>query len=283
MADKRKSVFKHPYWHRRNRISTPDLLFPYLPGPELFVSSPISTIQTVPVYLTARSGSSLSSVSPFIPGYSSFANPIVPFDLNLIPSNSSSSYIESDVAKDLSIRLTTQPVFPAQMDWCGPLGPSTSYIVPVQSDPMISISRNPHSDIQRFYQDFRVPSYTLDTFSGRLFDVISSTIFTSGDVQTKLHHAITRLIVSACVLKFWSLLSKYPVFWILNFDCSFLFIYIYRLFDIYEPGVCHFIDCEASLSNVSPLLDASHPACEIIRGDTQWLRSNFLWGYYCLF
>ena len=98
MADKRKSVFKHPYWHRRNRISTPDLLFPYLLGPELFVSPPMLTIQTVPVYLTARSGSSLSSASPFIPGYSSFANPIAPFDSNLVPSNSGSSYIESDVA-----------------------------------------------------------------------------------------------------------------------------------------------------------------------------------------
>ena len=202
MADKRKSVFKHPYQHRRNRISTPDLLFPHLPGPELFVSPPMSTVQTVPVYSTARSGSNLSSVSPFIPGYSSFANPIAPFDSNLVPSNSGSSYIESDVAEDLSIRLTTQPVFPTQIDWCGPSGPSASYIAPVQSDPMISISRNPHSDIQRFYQDYMVPNYTLDTFSGRLFDVISSTTFTSGDAQTELHHAITRLIVSVCVFKF---------------------------------------------------------------------------------
>ena len=52
--------------------------------------------------------------------------------------------------------------------------------------------------------------------------------------------------------------------------------FMYRLFDIYKPGVCHFIDREASLGNLSPLLDPSHPACEIIRGDTQWLRSNFL-------
>ena len=166
MVDKRKSVSKHPYQCRRNRISTPDLLFPYLPGPELFVSPPMLTIQTVPVYLTARSGSSLSSASPFIPGYSSFANPIVPFDLNLVPSNSGSTHIESDVAEDLSIRLTTQPVFSTQKDWCRPSRPSTSYIVPVQSDPTISISRNPYSDIQRFYQDFRLPNYTLDTFLG---------------------------------------------------------------------------------------------------------------------
>ena len=148
MVDKRKSVFKCPYQHRRNRTSTPDLLFPYLLGPELLVSPPMSTIQTVPVYLTARSGSSLSSVSPFIPGYSSFANPIVPFDLNLVPSNSSSSYIESDVVEDLSIRSTAQPVFSTQMDWCGPSGPSTSYITSVQSDPMISLVEIPiDSDI----------------------------------------------------------------------------------------------------------------------------------------
>ena len=51
--------------------------------------------------------------------------------------------------------------------------------------------------------------------------------------------------------------------------------FVYRLFDIYEPGVCHFIDHETSLGNLLPLLDPFHPAYEIIRGDTQWLRSNF--------
>ena len=117
MVEKRKSASKHPYWHRRSRISTPDLLFPYLLGPELFVSSPMSTVQTRPVYLTARSGSSLSSVSPFIPGYSSFVNPIVSFDSNLVPSNSGLLHTESGVVKDLSIRLTTQSVFPPQMVW----------------------------------------------------------------------------------------------------------------------------------------------------------------------
>ena len=202
MADKRKSVSKHPYQHRRNRTSTSDLLFPYLLGPELFVSPSMSTVQTRPVYLTARSGSSLSSASPFISGYSSFVNPIVPFDSNLIPSNFGSSYIESGVVEDLSIRLTTQSVFPPQMDWYRPLGPSTFYVAPIQSDPMISISSNPHSGIQRFFQDFRLPDYKLDSFSGRLLDVVSSTTFTSGDAQTELCHAITRLMVSACVLKF---------------------------------------------------------------------------------
>ena len=112
MVDKRKSVSKCPYQHRRSRISTPDLLFPYLLGPELFVSPPMSTVQTRPVYSTARSGSSLSNASSFISGYSSFANPIMLFNSNLVLSNSGPLYTESDAAKDLSIRLTTQSVFP---------------------------------------------------------------------------------------------------------------------------------------------------------------------------
>ena len=77
MAEKRKSVSKHPYWHRRNRTSTPDLLFPYPPGPELFVSPSMLTFQTSPVYSTARFGGSLSSASSFTPGWSSSANPMV--------------------------------------------------------------------------------------------------------------------------------------------------------------------------------------------------------------
>ena len=152
--------------------------------------------------MTARSGSSLSSASPFIPGYSLFVNPIASFDSNLVPSKSDLFHTESGIVKDLSIRSTTQSVFPPRMDWCGPLGPSTSYMVPVQSDPMISISSNPHSDIQRFFQEFRLPDYTLDSFSGRLLDVVSSTTFSSGNVQTELHHAINILIVSACVFRF---------------------------------------------------------------------------------
>ena len=199
MAEKRKSVFKHPYWHRRNRTSTPDLLFPYLLGPELFVSAPMSTVQTRPVYSTARSSSSLSSASPFVPGYSSSANPMVSFDSNLIPSNFDPLHTESSVVEDLSLRSATLSVLSPQMNWCGPPGPSTSYMAPVQSDPMISISSSPQSNIQRFFQDFRLPDYTLDSFSGRLLDVVSSMTFSSGDVQAELHHAITRLIVSTCV------------------------------------------------------------------------------------
>ena len=278
MVEKRKSVSKHPYWHRRSRISTPDLLFPYLLGPELFVSPSMSTVQTRPVYSMARSDSSLSNASLFMPGYSSFVNPIASFDSNLVPSNSGLLYTESGAVKDLSIRSTTQSVFPPQMDWCGCLGPSTSYMTPIQSDPMISISSNPHSDIQRFFQDFRLPDYTLDSFSGRLLDVASSTTFSSGDVQTELHLAITRFIISTCILKLWFFLSN-----ILSLDSWILSVIsfcMYRLFDIYKPGVCHLIDCEDSMGNASPLLDASHPACEVNRGDSQWLKSNFLWVYY---
>ena len=108
MADKRKSLSKCPYWCRRSRRSTPDLLFPYFLGPELFVHSPMSTVQTMPFYSTSRSGSSLSNMSPFITGYSSFADSIAPFDLSLVSSNFSPSLTESDVVGDLSIRSTTQ-------------------------------------------------------------------------------------------------------------------------------------------------------------------------------
>ena len=112
MAEKRKSAFKCPYRYRRNRTSTPvpDLLFPYLPGPELFISPPMSIVQTRPVYLTASFGSSLSSVSPFIFGYSSSANPMVSFDSNLVPSSSGPLHTESSVVKDHSTRSTAQSI-----------------------------------------------------------------------------------------------------------------------------------------------------------------------------
>ena len=111
MVEKRKSSSKHPYQCRRSRISTSDLLFPYLPGPELFVSPSMSTAQTRLVYSTARFGS-LSSASPFISGYSPFVNPMASFDLNLVSSDSGLLHTESSIVKDLSIRLTTQSVFP---------------------------------------------------------------------------------------------------------------------------------------------------------------------------
>ena len=138
MAEKRKSAFKCPYRHRRNRTSTPDLLSPYLLGPELFISPPMLTIQTRPVYSTARSDSSLSSASPFIIGYSPSTNPMASFDLNLIPSSSGPLYTESSVVEDLSVRLTAQSILPLQIDWYGPSRPSTLYMVPAQSNFMIS-------------------------------------------------------------------------------------------------------------------------------------------------
>ena len=199
MAEKRKSAFKHPYRCRRNKISTPDLLSPYLPGPELFISPPMSTIQTRPVYSTARSDSSLSSASSFLIGYLPFINPMASFDSNLIPSSSSPLYTESSVVEDLSVRSTAQSVLQLQIDWYGPSRPSTSYMVPAQSNFMISTSSNSQSGIQRFFQEFRLPDYTLDSFSGRLLDVVSSMTFSSGDVQAELCHAITRLVVFACV------------------------------------------------------------------------------------
>ena len=127
MAEKRKSAFKHPYRCRRNRTPTPDLLSPYLPSPELFISPPMSTIQTRPIYSTARSDSSLSSASSFLIGYSPSINPMASFDSNLIPSSSSPLYTESSVVEDLSVRLTAQSVLPLQIDWYGPSGPSSSY------------------------------------------------------------------------------------------------------------------------------------------------------------
>ena len=108
MAEKRKSAYKHPSRCRRNRSSTPalDLLSPYLPGPELFISPPMSSIQMRPAYSSARFDSSLSSASSFLMGYapSSSINPTLSFDLNPIPSNSSSFHTESRVVQDLSVR-----------------------------------------------------------------------------------------------------------------------------------------------------------------------------------
>ena len=199
MAEKRKSAFKCSYRHRRNRTSTPDLLSPYLPGPELFISPPMSTIQTRPVYSTARSDSSLSIVSPFIIGYSPSVNPMASFHSNLIPSSSGPLYTECSVVEDLSVRSTAQSILPLQLDWYGPSGPSTLYMVPTQSDFMMSTSSNPHSSVQRFFQEFRLPDYTLASFSGRLLDVVSNTTFSSGDVQAEIHHAITTLMVFAYV------------------------------------------------------------------------------------
>ena len=199
MAERRKSVFKRPSRHRRNRSSTPvlDLLSPYLPGPELFISPPTSAIQMRPAYPSARFDSSLNSASSFPIGYAPYSstNPILSFDSNPIPPNSSSFHTESCVVQDLSVRSATQSILPPQIDWYGPSRPSTSYMVSTQSNLMTSTSNNSQSGVQRFFQEFRLPDYTLDIFSGRLLDVVSSTTFSSGDVQVELHHAVTRLMV----------------------------------------------------------------------------------------
>ena len=81
------------------------------------------------------------------------------------------------------------------MDWCGPPGPSILYTAPVPSGPTVSTSRDPSPGIQRFYQDFKLPNYPLDTFSGKLFDVASSTAFVTGGTQAQLHCAITRVFI----------------------------------------------------------------------------------------
>ena len=205
MAERRKSAFKHPSRHRRNKSSTPalDLLSPYLPGPELFISPPISAIQTRPTYSSARLDSSLNSASSLPIGYAPYSgtNPSLSSDSNPIPLNSSSLHIESCVVQDLSVRSATQSVLPLQRDWYGPSGPSTSYMVSTQSNLMTSTSSNSLSGVQRFFQEFRLPDYTLDSFSGRLLDVVSNTTFSSGDLQVELHHAITRLMAfCVCIL-----------------------------------------------------------------------------------
>ena len=93
MAEKMKSVFKHPSRCRRNRPSTPalDLLSPYLLGPELFTSSPISAIQTRPAYSSASVDSSLNSASFSSIRYAPYSgtNPTLSLDSNPIPPNSS--------------------------------------------------------------------------------------------------------------------------------------------------------------------------------------------------
>ena len=197
MSEKRKSAFKHPHRCKRNRtfMPVPDLLSPYLLGPELFISPPMSAIQTRPAFSSARFDSSLSSVSSFLIRYSPVVNPMATPNSNLIPSSSGSFYTESSVVEDLSVRSTAHSVLPPQIDWYGPSRPSTLYMVPNHSNFMTSTSSNPQAGVQRFFQEFRLPDYTLDSFSGGLLDVVSSMTFSSGDVQAELHHAITRLLV----------------------------------------------------------------------------------------
>ena len=138
-------------------------------------------------------------------------------DSNLIPSNSSSFYTESSVVKDFSVRSTAQTILPLQIDWYGPSRPSTLYMVPAQSNFMTSTSSNLQSGIQTFFQEFRLPDYTLDIFSGRLLDVVSSMTFSSGDVQADLCHAITRLMVFTCVFETLISFIRLSCFWVPEF------------------------------------------------------------------
>ena len=157
----------------------------------------MSSIQMRPAYSSARFDSNLSSTSSFLMGYapSPNTNSTLSFGANPIPPNSNSFHTESHVVQDLSVRSTAQSVLLPQIDWYGPSRPSTSYMVSTQSNFMTSTSSNPQSGVQRFFQEFRLPDYTLDSFSGRLLDVVSSTTFSGSDVQVELHHAITRLMV----------------------------------------------------------------------------------------
>ena len=138
-------------------------------------------------------------------------------DSNLIPSNSSSFYTESSVVEDLSVRMTAQSVLPPHIDWHGLSRPSTLYMVPAQSNFMTSTSSNPQSGVQRFFQEFRLPDYTLDSFSGRLLDVVSSMTFSSGDVQAELCHAITRLMVFTYVFESLIPFIRLFCFWVPEF------------------------------------------------------------------
>ena len=203
MAEKRKSVCKHPSRCRRNRSSTPalDLLSPYLPGPELFISSPISAIQTRPVYSSAIVDSSLRGVSFSSIGHVPYPglNPTLSFDSNPIPPNFSLFSTESGVVQDLSSRSTAQSALPLQIDWYGPSGSNSSYIDCTQSNPMTSTSSNSQYGVQRFFEEFNLPDYTLDSFSGRLLDIVANTAFSSGNVQVELRHAITRLLGFFCI------------------------------------------------------------------------------------
>ena len=46
--------------------------------------------------------------------------------------------------------------------------------------------------------------------------------------------------------------------------------------------MCHFIDCEANLSNALPSVDAFHSSYEVIRGDRQCLKEQLFVSVLCL-
>ena len=59
-------------------------------------------------------------------------------------------------------------------------------------------------------------------------------------------------------------------------------MYIFRLFDILEPGMCHLIDRKADSSRSLPSTDAYHLGYETIRGDRQRLKEQLLVSVLCL-
>ena len=187
-ADERKSLFKHPYQHRRSRKSTPDLFTPYPPGPELTLPSPMSVDQTMPVYSVSRSCSNLSSACFFVTGSSIFMDSVAPFDLSLAPSSSGLLYTNPGVVEDLSIRSTTCSVFPSQMP--GPVFHTQLLFLLVPQFPLVEI---PFLVSRHSIKILNFQNYPLDTFSGKLFDIASSTTFVTSDTQAELHCAITRL------------------------------------------------------------------------------------------
>ena len=214
----RGSLFKHPYQHRRSRKLTPDLFTPYLPGPELIPLSPMSVNWTIPIFSVSRSFSNLTSAPPFPSRNPSFVNFIAPFDLGLGPSSSSFLHTIPSVVEDLSIGSTTHSVFSSKTDWYGPPGPSISYTAPVPSSPTVPTTRDPFLSIQRFYQDLKFLNYPLDTFSGKLFDVASSTVLVAGDTQAQLCYAITRLFIFLYYLcTFWLSVKTFYI-WNINFE-----------------------------------------------------------------
>ena len=90
-------------------------------------------------------------------------------------------------------------------------------MVPTQPDFMTSTSSNPQSGVQILSRIQKLLDYTLDSFSGRLLDVVSSTTFSSDDVQAELHHAITRLMVFTCVFETLIPFIRLFYFWVPEF------------------------------------------------------------------
>ena len=163
----------------------------------------LSVNQTIPIFSVSRSFSNLTSAPPFPSRNPSFINSVAPFDLGL-GLQALVFHTNPSVVEDLLIGSTTHSVFLSQTDWCGPPGPNISYAAPVPSSPTAHTTRDPSLSIQRFYQDFKFPNYPLDTFSNKLFDVTSSTVFVDGDTQTQLCYAITRLFFFILFMYIWA-------------------------------------------------------------------------------